>query len=418
MRWQRPPFDIVRAAHAELLVSDLEASRRFYVDLLGFVVTAEEPGALYLRGYEEQVHHSLVLRQLPAAGGPAAGGGPGPARRPEAQAPDGGRHGPISPGGRGEPGAGLTSAPGQVLPGTTQGHVLPAAPPGRGLPDAAEGQVLPAVAPGQALPAAAHLAYRVAGEDDLDRLAAFFQERGCRFTWLEPGDEPGQGRALRVQDPLGFPVEFFCRMERAERLLQRFDRYRGAHILRLDHFNLHVPDVQAAYDHYKALGFRCSEYTATDPPGPDERLWAAWMYRKPNVHDVALMNGDGPRLHHLGFWVSDTQSVLRACDILAAAGWADAIERGPGRHGLSNAFFVYLRDPDGHRIELYTCDYYTGDPDFEPIRWSVNDPRRGTFWGHAAPASWFEESSRVLDLDGRPVPVEPAKLRERPQTVT
>ncbi|ADU51918.1 3,4-dihydroxyphenylacetate 2,3-dioxygenase [Thermaerobacter marianensis DSM 12885] len=366
-RWQRPPFDVVRAAHAELQVTDLEAARHFYVDLLGLVVTEATTDALYLRGYEERVHHSLVLRQM----------------RNQTRVED---------------------------PRTPAGAATGAVP-------AAAAAAAPEAAP-EAVPAAVHLAYRVAREEDLDRLAAFFQERGCPLQWLDPGDEPGQGRAVRVQDPLGFPVEFFCAMEPAERLLQRFDRYRGAHVLRLDHFNLHVADVQAAYDHYKALGFRCSEYTATDPPGPEEKLWAAWMYRKPNVHDVALMNGDGPRLHHLGFWVSDTQSVLRACDIVAAAGRADAIERGPGRHGLSNAFFVYLRDPDGHRIELYTCDYYTGDPDFEPIRWSVNDPRRGTFWGHAAPASWFEESSRVLDLDGRLVPVEPAKLSERPQTVT
>ncbi|MFS8641389.1 MAG: 3,4-dihydroxyphenylacetate 2,3-dioxygenase, partial [Symbiobacteriaceae bacterium] len=265
-RWACPPFDIVRAAHAELLVTDLERAREFYVDLLGFVVTEEDAGALYLRGYEERLHHSLVLRR---------------AREP----------------------------------------------------------------------AVGHLAFRVADEADLEHLAAFFRSEGCPVRWLEAGEEPGQGRALRVQDPLGFPVEFFHAMEPAERLLQRFDRYVGAHIMRIDHFNLHVPDVQSAYDYYKRLGFRCSEYTATDPP--DERLWAAWMYRKPNVHDVALMNGAGPRLHHVGFWVGDTHSVLRACDILAAANRADVIERGPGRHGLSNAFFVYLRDPDGHRIELY-----------------------------------------------------------------
>jgi hypothetical protein len=58
---------------------------------------------------------------------------------------------------------------------------------------------------------------------------------------------------------------------------------------------------------------------------------------------------------------------------------------------VSNAFFLYLRDPDGFRIELYTSDYFTGDPDFEPLRWTVDDPRRGTLWGHIAPASWFEE---------------------------
>ena len=409
MRWERPPFDIVRAAHAELLVADLEASRHFYVDLLGFVVTEEAPGALYLRGYEEQVHHSLVLRQQPGGLGARPGQGAAAVRT-------GAAWGERARGPAGPPAA-VREVPGAQGPAAGTSPRDPA-PGGSGSGPGSPGADRSRFGPDPGTPAAAHLAYRVAAEGDLDRLAAFFQERGCPVRWVEAGEEPGQGRALRVQDPLGFPVEFFCRMERAERLLQRFDRYRGAHVLRLDHFNLHVPDVQAAFDHYRALGFRCSEYTATDPPGPGEKLWAAWMYRKPNVHDVALMNGDGPRLHHLGFWVSDTQSVLRACDILAAAGRAGAIERGPGRHGLSNAFFVYLRDPDGHRIELYTSDYYTGDPDFEPIRWSVNDPRRGTFWGHAAPASWFEESSRVLDLDGRPVPVEPARLSERPQTVT
>ncbi|HET9921091.1 MAG TPA: hypothetical protein VFQ30_14675, partial [Ktedonobacteraceae bacterium] len=67
---------------------------------------------------------------------------------------------------------------------------------------------------------------------------------------------------------------------------------------------------------------------------------------------------------------------------------------------------------------LYTSDYYTGDPDFAPIRWSINDPRRSTFWGHIAPPSWFEESSRVLDLNGQPMPLQIAQLQDRPQTVT
>ena len=89
------------------------------------------------------------------------------------------------------------------------------------------------------------------------------------------------------------------------------------------------------------------------------------MLRKPTVHDVALTAGTGPRLHHFAYWVVDPAGVLRACDQLAGGCHTDVIERGPGRHGVSNAFFVYLRDPDGHRIELYSCDYYTGDPDHE-----------------------------------------------------
>ena len=78
---------------------------------------------------------------------------------------------------------------------------------------------------------------------------------------------------------------------------------------------------------------------------------------------------------------------------------SDAIERGPGRHGLSNAFFLYLRDPDKNRIEIYTGDYLITDWDMPPVRWSINDPRRATFWGHVPPKSWFEEASLVEDIE-------------------
>ena len=131
------------------------------------------------------------------------------------------------------------------------------------------------------------------------------------------------------------------------------------------------------------------------------------------MHDVALTVGRGPRLHHLGFAVAEPIAVLRACDQLAAAGHAGVIERGPGRHGVSNAFFVYMRDPDGHRIELYACDYYTGDPDHAPLRWSVSDPTCRSFWGTRAPDSWYDESSPVLGPDDEPATVVEATVDER-----
>jgi catechol 2,3-dioxygenase len=74
------------------------------------------------------------------------------------------------------------------------------------------------------------------------------------------------------------------------------------------------------------------------------------------------------------------------------------LERGPGRHGISNAFFLYLRDPDGHRIELFNSDYLTVDPDLEPIRWNLRDPQRQTLWGAPAPKCWFEEGSVFENL--------------------
>src|SRR5690606_38976704 len=62
-----PPPNVVRASYVELVVTDLDAARWFWVDLIGFAVSAEEPDALYLRGYEEAVHHSVVLRVGPHA---------------------------------------------------------------------------------------------------------------------------------------------------------------------------------------------------------------------------------------------------------------------------------------------------------------------------------------------------------------
>src|SRR5436305_1873202 len=134
-------------------------------------------------------------------------------------------------------------------------------------------------------PGVTHCAYRVAAPDDLDRLARRFDELGLPCRWLAPGEERGQGRALRAQDPLGLPVEFYHEIEPVDRLLQRFDLYRGPHIMRLDHFNCQVPSVQPAYDFYTAeLGFHCSEYTEThDAPPP---LWAARPPRKGSVPDL------------------------------------------------------------------------------------------------------------------------------------
>src|SRR5207253_11437411 len=65
----KTPFDIVRAAYGELLVGDLDASERFYVDLLGLIVSDRAEDRVYLRGWEERLHHSLVLRRAP---GPAS----------------------------------------------------------------------------------------------------------------------------------------------------------------------------------------------------------------------------------------------------------------------------------------------------------------------------------------------------------
>jgi catechol 2,3-dioxygenase-like lactoylglutathione lyase family enzyme len=172
-------------------------------------------------------------------------------------------------------------------------------------------------------------------------------------------------------------------------------------LLRLDHFNILTSDVAAGAQYYQNLGFKISEEIKDDAG----TIYAAWMFRKPSVHDIALTAGDGPRLHHFAFNVQERQEILHICDLLGALRQSERIERGPGRHGVSNAFYLYLRDPDGHRVEIFTQHYYTGDPDNPVKTWSVHDNRRRSWWGHSIIPSWYTEGSVVLNLDGQVQPV-------------
>lgn len=297
-----PPFNIVRLSHVEYGVTDLAASRAFYVDTLGLQVTHEDADGIYLRAMEERGHHCIALRKSDAA-------------------------------------------------------------------------------------CARVLGFKLYDEPDLEKAEAFFRGKGLPVEWVE---RPFMGRTLRTCDPFGVPLEFYVRMDRLPPIHQKYALYRGVKPLRIDHFNMFASDVDGSVAFYTALGFRTTEYTEDDESG---KLWAAWMHRKGGVHDVAFTNGTGPRLHHTAFWVPNPLAIIDLLDLMATTGYVGNIERGPGRHGISNAFFLYIRDPDGHRIEIYSSDYQTVDPDLEPIRWSLTDPQRQTLWGAPAPRSWFEEGS-------------------------
>src|SRR5690625_3143243 len=56
-----PGPTISHAGGINLGTPDLEKSLWFFEDLLGMEVTARREGKAYLRGYQERIHHSLVL---------------------------------------------------------------------------------------------------------------------------------------------------------------------------------------------------------------------------------------------------------------------------------------------------------------------------------------------------------------------
>lgn len=303
-----PPFNIVRLSHVEYRVTDLAASRAFYVDTLGLQVTGEDAEVIYLRAMEERGHHCIALKKADAS-------------------------------------------------------------------------------------SVGCLGFKLYDEPDLDKAVQWFGERGLPVEWVE---RPYIGRCLRTRDPFGVPLEFYVKMDQLEPIHQQYRLYNGVKPLRIDHFNMFASDVDASVQFYSDIGFRVTEYTEDAESG---KCWAAWMHRKGGVHDVAFTNGTGPRLHHTAFWVPNPLNIIDLLDLMSTTGYLENIERGPGRHGISNAFFLYVRDPDGHRIEIYCSDYQTVDPDLEPIKWDLKDPQRQTLWGAPAPRSWFEEGSQFDGAD-------------------
>jgi catechol 2,3-dioxygenase len=63
-----PIFDVAQLAHVELLTPDPKRTLRFFTDLLGLQETERTARSVYLRGYEEQYHHSLKITAAPQAG--------------------------------------------------------------------------------------------------------------------------------------------------------------------------------------------------------------------------------------------------------------------------------------------------------------------------------------------------------------
>ncbi|HMN70570.1 MAG TPA: VOC family protein [Rhodoblastus sp.] len=237
-----------------------------------------------------------------------------------------------------------------------------------------------------AAPACRFAGFRVRLDDELDAVKAHFEAHGLPASWAET---PFQRRTLHVADPSGARLDICANMETRPRQILAASVFVGACPLRLDHFQILTPFVAEAHAFYAGMGFRLSEYIAPDGvDAPD----AVFLQRKGNPHDVVFFRSDGPRLHHVAYVVPETYHLMHLCDRLAEAGFGSAVEFGPQRH-FSPGFarFVYLRDPDGHRLEFFTTHYQTLDSEEEPLRWNVSDLGGG--WGPRPPQSWRTEAS-------------------------
>ncbi len=235
-------------------------------------------------------------------------------------------------------------------------------------------------------PGCARVGMRVLTDDDLDGARIYFESNGQLAQWVEVEH---QRRTLHTTDTAGVPLELCANMGTRPRQILAASAFRGACPQRLDHFQIMTPQIREALEFYMGMGFRLSEYIAVDD---SDDLTAVFLQRKGNPHDIVFARGAGPRLHHTAFVVPETYHLMFACDALAENGFGSSVEFGPNRHFAPGfARFVYLRDPDGHRIELFTTHYQTIDSEDEPVRWNVSQLRGG--WGGRPPESWLSEAT-------------------------
>ena len=202
-----PPFNITRASHLVFSAQDLPASRAFYTEVIGLIVSDEDANTLWLRGVEERGHHSLTLKKT--------------TRRAELRVH---RHACVRRG------------------GSRQGEV--ALRPHRHFGEVRRGAV-----------SGPHLALQRsdgnAGRAGRDHAAAAAQSHVAVHT------------------------------------------HKGARALRMDHYQVLVPDVIAGAAFYTDLGFRISDYLYVE--GTDIVI-GIFMYRKNNPWDLVLLNRSGPRV--------------------------------------------------------------------------------------------------------------------------
>lgn len=252
-------------------------------------------------------------------------------------------------------------------------------------------------------PGMGHVAWRTSSKPALDRRVEAIEKSGLGKGWID-GDE-GHGPAYQFTTPDGHKMEILWEVgyfetpaDRKTDLKNRPQKrpLRGVPVRRIDHVNLLASNVTENKDFMMDnLGFRLREHVV-NPDGPEG---AAWLSVSPLVHELAFMNdqlGGKGRLHHICYWYGYPQHLLDIADLLTENGIE--IEAGPAKHGVSQAFFMYVFEPGGNRVELFgDAGYLIFDPDWKPVKWAGDEVAKGIIWfGSPLPAEYFRYGTPVI----------------------
>src|SRR5258705_7188552 len=233
----------------------------------------------------------------------------------------------------------------------------------------------------------AHVGYRAASPQALDRRVAAIGKLGAGIGWVE-GDL-GHGRAYRFLDPDGHVFEIYYDTRRyaappderpaLKNQPQRFHG-RGVGVRRLDHFNLLAQDVGAIRDFLpRALGSRVTNRIVLE----DGTVAGCWFTVNNKSYDVAYTRertAARGRFHHVTYAVDQREHILQAADIFLENGVY--IETGPHKHAIQQTFFLYVYEPAGNRVEVANAGArLILAPDWQTVTWTEAERSKGQAWG-------------------------------------
>lgn len=248
------------------------------------------------------------------------------------------------------------------------------------------------------------VSWRAMSPQALERRVAAIEASGNAGRWVE--GHTGYGRAYEFQTPDGhkqhlfWDVEYFKPTEeQRSRLLSRPQKrpLNGVPVRRLDHINLLCsnPTTHAEFMETN-LGFRKRENVVVE----GQEL-AAWLSVSPLVHEIAFTKdqaGPGNRLHHVAFWYGNQGQMLDIADLFAE--YDVFVEAGPAKHGVSQAYFLYVYEPGGNRIELFgDTGYLIFDPDWKTVTWDMESfVKDGAVWfGGELPQDFFVYGTPLVE---------------------
>lgn len=242
-----------------------------------------------------------------------------------------------------------------------------------------------------------HIGWRTHEPGDLDALADELQADGIEVERVDRQATPGPGGSIRFDPPVSdHTFEVYHDVEKPEVPVEKRSRLRSRNYALSDATRirpLHIDHVAVgsgqpdAYTRWFVddLAFRNNEYLVQE----DGTTQASWLSVTSQSHDIAIVSSDrstASGFHHVAYYVNHVQELLDAADVFREQGIE--IDGGPGRHGITQAEFLYVKDPgSGHRLELYTGAYHVFDPTWEPIPWPVDEFEDALLWYGTRPGS-------------------------------